>query len=75
MTGKIERQLVTCGIFYCRDSAGFSVSASNKLSCNLTGQFFEVGNKNIPLSVMAYGREFYFFLAIFVEILLQNDHN
>ena len=45
---KTERQLVTGGIFYCRDSAGFSVSASNKLSCNLTGQCFEIGNKNIP---------------------------
>jgi len=41
-------QLVTGGIFYCRVSAGFSVSASNKLSCNLTGQCFEIGNKNIP---------------------------
>ena len=41
-------QLVTGGIFYCRDSADFSVSASNKLSCNLTGQCFEIGNKNIP---------------------------
>ena len=41
-------QLVTGGIFYCRDSAGFSVLASNKLSCNLTGQCFEIGNKNIP---------------------------
>ena len=30
----------TGGIFYCRDSASFSVSASNKLSCNLTGQCF-----------------------------------
>jgi len=41
-------QLVTGGIFYCRDSAGFSVSVSNKLSCNLTGQCFKIGNKNIP---------------------------
>jgi len=41
-------QLVTGGIFYCRDSVGFSVSASNKLLCNLTGQCFEIGNKNIP---------------------------
>jgi len=41
-------QLVTRGIFYCRVSAGFSVSASNKLSCNLTEQCFEIGNKNIP---------------------------
>jgi len=41
-------QLVTGGIFYCRVSAGFSVSASNKLSCILTGQCFEIGNKNIP---------------------------
>ena len=45
---KKEGQLVTGGIFYCRDSADFSVSASNKLSCNLTGQCFEIGNKNIP---------------------------
>lgn len=45
---KTEHQAVTGGIFYCRDSAGFSVSASNKLSCNLTGQCFEIGNKNIP---------------------------
>ena len=33
---KKDGQLVTGGIFYCRDSADFSVSASNKLSCNLT---------------------------------------
>ena len=45
---KTEHQAVTGGIFYCRDSAGFNVSASNKLSCNLTGQCFEIGNKNIP---------------------------
>jgi hypothetical protein len=43
-----NRQCITGGIFYCRDSAGFSVSASNKLLCNLTGQCFEIGNKNIP---------------------------
>ncbi len=45
---KKEGQLVTGGIFYCRDSADFSVSASNKLLCNLTGQCFDIGNKNIP---------------------------
>jgi len=45
---KKEGQLVTCGIFYCRDCGYFSVSASNKLSCNLTVTFFEIGNKNIP---------------------------
>ena len=45
---KKEGQLVTGGIFYCRDSAFFSVSASNKLSCNLTDLCFEIGNKNIP---------------------------
>jgi len=43
-----EHLAVTGGIFYCRVSAGFSVSASNKLSCNLTGQFVKIGNKNIP---------------------------
>lgn len=43
-----EHQAVTGGIFYCRDSADFSVSATNKLSCNLTGQCFGIGNKNIP---------------------------
>jgi len=41
-------QLVTGGIFYCRDSGYFSVSAFNKLSCNLTVTCFEIGNKNIP---------------------------
>jgi len=48
---KTEHQPITGGIFYCRDSAGFSVSASNKLSCNLTGQCSEIGNKNIPQTV------------------------
>ena len=43
-----NRQCITGGIFYCRDSGYFSVFASNKLSCNLTGQCFEIGNKNIP---------------------------
>jgi len=42
---KKEGQLVTGGIFYCRDSGYFSVSASNKLSCNLTDLCFEIGNK------------------------------
>jgi len=50
---KTEHQAVTGGIFYCRDSAGFSVSAFNKLWCNLTGQCFEIGNKNIPPTVTA----------------------
>lgn len=44
-------EMLTCGIFYCRDSAGFSVSASNKLSCNLIDLCFEIGNKNIPPTV------------------------
>jgi hypothetical protein len=35
---------ITGGIFYCRDSAGFNVSASNILSCSLTGRCFEIGN-------------------------------
>ena len=48
LTNDKNGQLVTGGIFYCRDSGYFSVSASNKLSCNLTGQSFEIGNKNIP---------------------------
>lgn len=43
-----DRQPVTDGIFYCRYSADFSVSASNKLSGNLTGHCPEIGNKNIP---------------------------
>ena len=46
--GKTRGQPVTGGILYRRDSAGFCVSTSNKLSCNLTGQCFEIGNKNIP---------------------------
>ena len=40
--------MLTGGIFYCRVSAGFSVSASNKLSCILTVTCSEIGNKNIP---------------------------
>jgi len=48
LTNDKNGQLVTGGIFYCRDSGYFSVSASNKLSCNLTGQSFGIGNKNIP---------------------------
>ena len=43
-----NRQCITGGIFYCRDSGYFSVSASNKLSCNLTVKCSEIGNKNIP---------------------------
>ena len=46
-------QLVTGGIFYCRDSSGFNVSASNKLSCNLTGKRFEIGNKSVPQNPLA----------------------
>jgi len=42
-----DNQPITGGIFYCRDSAGFSVSVFNKLTCNLTGKCFEIGNKNI----------------------------
>mgnify|MGYP007068089485 CR=1 FL=1 len=48
---------ITGGIFYCRDSAGFSISASNKFSCNLTGQCFEIGNKNIPPKRYKQGEE------------------
>lgn len=43
-----NRQCITGGIFYCRDSADFNVSASNKLSCYLTVKCFEIGNKDIP---------------------------
>jgi len=43
-----NRQCITGGIFYCRDSADFIIFAFNKLSCNLTGQCFEIGNKNLP---------------------------
>jgi len=45
---KIKKRHTTGGIFYCRDIGYFSVSASNKLSCNLTDLCSEVGNKNIP---------------------------
>jgi len=43
-----KHEAITGGIFYCRESADFSVSASNILSCILTGLCFEIGNKNIP---------------------------
>jgi len=44
LKGKDMKELrwVTRGIFYCRDSADLSVSASHKLSCILTGQCFEL---------------------------------
>jgi hypothetical protein len=48
---------ITGGIFYCRVSEGFSVSATSKLSCNLTGQCFEIGNKNIPPIVGAHAKK------------------
>ena len=48
---KKEGQLVTGGIFYCRDSGYFNVYASNKLSCNLTVNCSGIGNKNIPPNV------------------------
>jgi len=47
-----EHQTVTGGIFYCRDSAVFSVSAFNKLLCNLTGKFFEISNKTYRQTVV-----------------------
>ena len=50
MTKKPES--ITGGIFYCRDSADFSVSTSNKISCNLTDLYSEIGNKNIPPAVV-----------------------
>lgn len=40
-----ERYAVTVSIFYCRASADFSVSYSNKHSCNLTRQCFEISKK------------------------------
>ncbi len=44
----IKHMAITGSTFYCRCSGCFSVSTSNKLSCNLTGQCFKIGNKNIP---------------------------
>ena len=43
-------QATTGVLFYCRYSAGFSLTASIKLSCNLIPHLrdFETGNKNIP---------------------------
>ncbi len=47
--GRTTEHQAVGGIFYCRVGAGFNVSASNKLSCNLIPQVraFEIGNKNI----------------------------
>jgi len=47
-----ELRWVTCGIFYCRDSAEINGVARFKLHRGLTVTCSEVGNKNIPLSVM-----------------------
>lgn len=44
MTQVKNGQHVTGGRFCCRYCAGFSVSVSNKLSCNLTVACFEVTN-------------------------------
>ena len=44
LTKDKEGQLVTRGIVNCRCSAGFSVSARIKSSCNLIGKCFEIGN-------------------------------
>jgi len=41
---KKEHQAVTGGIKNCRESAYFSVSATNKPSCNLTVKCFEMPN-------------------------------
>jgi hypothetical protein len=43
-------------MFYCRDITNLSVSASNKLFCNLTGHCFEIGKKTYRQSGMK-GRE------------------
>lgn len=42
--GKQNAQLVTACSFNCRDSAGFSISAFNKLMCNLTEKCLDIGN-------------------------------
>jgi hypothetical protein len=42
-----KAQAITGSIFYCRGSADFSVSKSNKFTFNLTGQYFQIGDKNI----------------------------
>jgi hypothetical protein len=54
---KTEHQAATGGIFYCRDSVSFSVSASNKLSCDLTDLCFEIGNKTYRQSVVSYKKK------------------
>lgn len=41
---KVRRR--TCGMFYCRDSGYFSVNASYKLSCSLTGECFEIATNH-----------------------------
>jgi len=47
-----RRQCITGGIFYCRDNAVFSLLAFNKLLCNLTGQYSDIGNKKYRHSVV-----------------------
>jgi hypothetical protein len=58
---KKEHQAVTGGIFYCRASANFSVSASNKLFptsryglCNLTVKCFEIATFAKPETVISF---------------------
>jgi len=46
---KTERQLVASYIKHLAVSGLSSIVARIKGTCNLTGQCFEIGNKNIPL--------------------------
>jgi hypothetical protein len=41
---KTENLCITACSFNCRVIAGISVSAFNKLLCNLTGKCLEIGN-------------------------------
>lgn len=47
---RTEPHVETDGVFYRRDSEGFSVSTINKRPCNLIEQGFEIGNKIIHTS-------------------------
>ena len=66
-----EYQAVTGRMFYCRDSADFSVSASNNLSCNLTGQCFEMSNVSSTRTLGLVNKKHYNMRkVIFILIIL-----
>jgi len=54
---KKEGQLVTCGIFYCRDSAEINGCGSLQTSSRVDSDVLRNRQQNIPLSVMPHSKK------------------